>query len=445
MAYERGARKYTDHQLLEALRVGDWNVPKTAVSIGISRQGLHRRLPRLRRLYKDTYLEKKEQEVPMPEFSYKKESTNHGGLQPIIVDCTADLSTYIPKPYEGFIERKSWLEFVSILRHTTLNIFKVGEAGVGKTLGVLEAGARLNLPVHNISMEKTMEPKHLFATQHAGNKDGTLVSYFQLSLMVPMIRVPCIIYLDELNFADGKLLSSLHKLLEERKLYIPELDRTFDIHPEVRFVASGNPSDGKYSGTSRMNVALANRFGAVINVEPLTKKDVKAMIGGTQGSSKKAKTESLNTLNSRTELHADIVEQVADFTLEVMKLIEDKNWRTEISFRTVKAMIDLWEFLSLDRAISLAVVNQPLLTASAMEAEAIRGIANGKFPRELQKLSKAKANAYVVEEEEKRVRAEKAKKERRAKESTEKAGDELKEMWKNATQQTTGGITQARK
>lgn len=161
----------------------------------------------------------------------------------------------------------AFLKMVSTMRQSgnvVANVLFTGPTGCGKTTMIQEVGAEMGIPVHIVNCPSiTTDEKWV---GHKEFRDGK--TEYVLSELLRWISSPGwkIVGFDELT----RLHPTRHNLLfpmldNQQNIWVPELD----IHVEVKdtiFWASANIGVN-YTGTHRMDAALAGRFGYRLEID----------------------------------------------------------------------------------------------------------------------------------------------------------------------------------
>jgi len=137
------------------------------------------------------------------------------------------------------------------------NVLITGPAGTGKTSSASNYAAVRKLPFVTIECTQQIDQtvtQGRFVPTGVGN--STKWKYSQLATA---IQQPCVILINELSRMSPKAASLFLRLLEERVLLIEPLNEVIRVHPGVIFIADQNTGGG-YTGTSKQDVALVDRF-----------------------------------------------------------------------------------------------------------------------------------------------------------------------------------------
>lgn len=157
------------------------------------------------------------------------------------------------------------------------NVLFVGDTQAGKTMFVQvlaclvakELGYPKPLPVITLSGSAGVSDYDLFgqSVAHIGD-DGVERLVFLNGLIELASKVPCILYLDEINMMPERVTSTLHPVADDRRSFVNRqkaveangefLMEQTRMNPGCWIVGTMNPPG--YRGTSPLNEAFANRF-----------------------------------------------------------------------------------------------------------------------------------------------------------------------------------------
>lgn len=159
----------------------------------------------------------------------------------------------------------SFLKMLATMRQTggvVANVLFTGPTGCGKTTLATEVGAEMGIPVHIVNCPSiTTDEKWVGHKEFITDEKGGRTEY-QLSELLRWISSPGwkIVLFDELTRLHPTRHNLLFPLLDnQQSIWVPELD----LHVEVKdtlFWATANIGVN-YTGTHRMDAALAGRFG----------------------------------------------------------------------------------------------------------------------------------------------------------------------------------------
>lgn len=137
-----------------------------------------------------------------------------------------------------------------------------GPMGSGKTSGVLEMAARLNVPVQMVSCHSRLETPELVG-RYVLNDEGGMD--FVDGPLATAMRHGHLLILDEVDLLDPGTAAGLNGLREGLPLTIPETGETVRAKPGFRLVVTANTQGngdehGVYPGTNRLNQAFLDGF-----------------------------------------------------------------------------------------------------------------------------------------------------------------------------------------
>lgn len=233
-------------------------------------------------------------------------------------------------------------------------VLLVGESGTGKTSMCEQIAKNLFLPFLRVALDDSATLRDFIGTLQA--KDGA--TFFEPGLLLDALQNPGVILFDEFNSLPASRLFFMHELLDHRKLFVKELKKSFDVHPECYIALACNPPNIKYSGTNKMNAALIDRC-TVVNVPLLMPEEVPELFD----------TGDLDTSK-----------QLAHFYIELNKAIRAKNIRSVFSLRAIQRITAaLKQGVAIQTAVKIALSNGAELTGGEVEREAINDVAKACF------------------------------------------------------------------
>lgn len=230
-------------------------------------------------------------------------------------DMMFNFTPYIPQTEDAelvnYKPRGKYMKLLDMLHKIKENTLITGEAGTGKTSIIRYLAMQKKIPFFAISCDFGLNARELFGGIHL--RAGETI--YKEGLLTKFCSQPSIILFDEVNSLDNSKSFILHQLFSERRFFVKEADgegKMYDVHPDVWFVAAGNPPTGKYTGTNRYNAAFINRF-SVVEIEEFNKKEL------------------LEIFDGHTQK-----EQLVQFYHEINKVIKKEGWRATFSIRDLK-------------------------------------------------------------------------------------------------------------
>ena len=176
-------------------------------------------------------------------------------------DWAQKIKALIP-PKKPYIARQEDNDFETAINNG-FNVILQGEAGTGKTRMVQYYAEKNGLPFLRVSCDDSSQLRTVLGSLQASNGS----TYYKEGIMLELIKQPSVILFDEFNCLPSSRLFFLHEILDNRKVYIQELDQSFDIHTDCKIALACNPNTARYSGTNKVNSALADRCVTIIMPE----------------------------------------------------------------------------------------------------------------------------------------------------------------------------------
>ena len=170
------------------------------------------------------------------------------------------LAEFIPQERdENYIARDIDKEVANICK-MPLNkrrpIFFLSEAATGKTSLARNFAFERKLPFLLIEVDASMNFNDLLYKVKLQNASAI----YEPGLLVKMLQSPCVILFDELASANAELFFKLHELLQERQIFVKELNKVFKMHENCYIFAASNFRNSLYIGNNKLNSALISRF-----------------------------------------------------------------------------------------------------------------------------------------------------------------------------------------
>lgn len=170
---------------------------------------------------------------------------------------------FVPKVDDKYLHRReifrdllAWWKFGG-----TTPLYVVGPMGAGKTSGLFQVAAKLNVPVQYLVCHSRMETPELIGRHVL--VDGDMV--FVDGPLVTAMRHGHMLILDEIDLLDPSTAAGLNGLREGLPITIPETGEVVHAHPNFRWAATANTNGGGdetglYQGTNRLNGAFLDGF-----------------------------------------------------------------------------------------------------------------------------------------------------------------------------------------
>jgi nitric oxide reductase NorQ protein len=256
----------------------------------------------------------------------KKANNVKNELENDVVDFISKCDSL--KPDHLIISSLKWKYLMrSVLRGK--NILMTGPSGCGKTLAAQSvAGVLDGREFFYFNVGATQDPRStLIGNTHYSKDKGTFVAE---ALFVKAIQTPnAIILLDELTRGHADAWNILMTVLDENQRYlrIDEMPNTptIKVATGVTFIATANIG-AEYTATRVLDRAMLDRFASVVEMEPLSKDDEKALL-----------TMTYPEVNTD---HITAIAEIADHTRQQVKS-EDPKVTTSISSRITVEMAGL--------------------------------------------------------------------------------------------------------
>ena len=281
-----------------------------------------------------------------------------------ILHTTVDYSAFVPPIDKQYKQRDVDKDIATYADRHDFATVLVGEAGSGKTYAVQQYAARKGLPFLRVACDDSVALRELLGRREI--KQGT--TFFKYGLLLEFLQKPCVILFDEFNALPSGKLFFLHEILDKmsdgHRVFVKEADSVITLNAHCNIFMACNPNSAKYSGTNKLNVALADR-PRIIHFEPFTPAEIKEFFNcGEQG-----KTDALKA-----------------YFIEARKLIQSSGMRAVFSLRSVKRIAESIRLgNSVAKALEHNFYNMTLLTASETEREQLISLAKVCFGLDVMK------------------------------------------------------------
>lgn len=201
----------------------------------------------------------------------------------ILVEGNAEREAFVP-PVKPYVFRKEFLSD-ALGWYTTPGVseeglYIVGPTGAGKSSGIVQLAARLNIPVQRVNAHQRMEFAELVGQHTVVN--GTMI--FMDGPLTTAMRFGHWFVLDEIDLLPPGTNAGLNAVLEGAPLVIPENGgEVIEPHPDFRFIATANTRgngdrSGAFRGTLLQNAAFLDRF-MVMEVDYPSPEQEKLILG----------------------------------------------------------------------------------------------------------------------------------------------------------------------
>lgn len=283
-------------------------------------------------------------------------ATNESIPDVSIIPCNMDVSELIPDRDTTYLVRKGVDDVIEKYGERSSPLFAIGETGCGKTMAFRQYAAEKELPFLRVACDDSAILKEFIGRREIIN--GT--TYFKIGLLLKLVQQPSVILFDEFNALPASKLFFLHELLDTKKLFVKDAGNglIINVHPECKIFLACNPCNGKYTGTNRVNIALADR-GGYLHVPDFKSSEVRELFKCDD---------------------ANITESLMQFYEEVHELIQKQNIRVAFSLRSIKRIVEAFSHGdTVEEALSVGFYNSALLTATDKERKALREVARVCF------------------------------------------------------------------
>lgn len=163
----------------------------------------------------------------------------------------------------------TWIKLKRELQYA-MHMIVIGPSGCGKTESFAHLGEQFDVPVYKIDCASITTPDRWVGHKELVTVDGQTETRYVKSMMLEWLAAenfpPGIVLFDEINRLPAPLLNTLIPVLDgSKKIWVPDLGIYSTVHPDTMIAATANLGVG-YTGTYAMDIALRDRFGAVMNM-----------------------------------------------------------------------------------------------------------------------------------------------------------------------------------
>lgn len=275
-----------------------------------------------------------------------------------ILRTHVDASAFIPPKDKAYKMREVDQDIERYAERRDYATVIVGEAGSGKTYAVQQYAARHGLPFLRVACDDSVALRELLGRREI--KQGT--TFFKFGLLLEFLQKPGVVLFDEFNALPSGKLFFLHEILDKmsdgHRVFVKEADCVITLHKDCRIFLACNPNSAKYSGTNKLNVALADR-PRIVHFEPFAPSEIKEFFD----CGDKAKSDALKS-----------------YFVEARKLIQSSSMRAVFSLRSIKRIAEsIKNGDAIEKALEHNFYNMTLLTASDAEREQLYNLAKVCF------------------------------------------------------------------
>jgi cobaltochelatase CobS len=166
------------------------------------------------------------------------------------------------------------------------NIWAYGMPGTGKTMMLYYISHVCRWPMARINLDAAVEPFQLIGSKELVNDGAGVVTKFKEGIIPQAMARPCLILLDENDYAKSDVLYALQRALEMKGLMLAEDGgRVVRPHQFARFIATGNTRGqgdevGCFPGARVQSSAYLNRFSTFVEFDYMKKKEEKKLLLG---------------------------------------------------------------------------------------------------------------------------------------------------------------------
>jgi len=158
------------------------------------------------------------------------------------------------------------------LRHEmniVMNMMVIGPSGCGKTELLQRLGRDYDVPTYKVDCASITTPDKWVGHKELVATDKGQETHYIKSMLLKWLAAedgfaPGIVIFDEINRLPAALLNTLIPILDgSQKVWVPDLGIYSEVHKDTMIAATANIGVG-YSGTHGLDIALQDRFGAIM-------------------------------------------------------------------------------------------------------------------------------------------------------------------------------------
>jgi len=275
------------------------------------------------------------------------------GLTKVEVD--KEFANFIPKMenFTHYLERKTLIEpALSIMNLPLVHrkpIFFLGDTSTGKTSLPEYLAAKYGYPFLLISADSSLNFNDLLYKVKFENATAT----YEPGMFINFFEKPSIIVIDELPSATPDIFFKLHELTQQKQIFVKEIGKVFNQHPQCYIFASGNFKNALYIGNNKLNEALISRFNVKV-VEDFTHEELDKI------------------LKTDPKMKAKLIQ----FYKDIKDLIKKQNKKFIISLRNIQSFIHLYnQGMNINDAFEWTILDSILVNNTMEDRKTVYNLA----------------------------------------------------------------------
>ncbi len=195
------------------------------------------------------------------------------------------LMTMVPKPDPYYRFPGVHVVPLLVVFQERNNALLFGTTGVGKTMLGTQLAHKLNLPVTRVNFHGEKGAPEMFG--YFGLPDPNIEDDdgWKWTGLLQGLQRPGVLLMDEWDAGRAEVTIGLQRALEDNDpgIFLDERDEFIPRHPDCIVIATANTKGlgdetGLYAGIGSQSFAQLNRFHVVIEMQPLAKKNMKAIL-----------------------------------------------------------------------------------------------------------------------------------------------------------------------
>jgi len=266
-----------------------------------------------------------------------------------------ELEDFIPKmeSFSDYLERKTLIEPSLTIMNLPLKdrkpIFFLGDTSTGKTSLPEYLAAKYKYPFLLISADSSLNFNDLLFKVKFENATAT----YEPGLFIKFFESPSIIIIDELPSASPDIFFKFHELLQQKQVFVKEIGKVYNQHPQCFIFASGNFKNALYIGNNKLNEALISRFNVKV-VEDFTEEELNKI------------------LKTDDKMKARLIQ----FYKDIKDMIRKQNKKFIISLRNLQSFTHLYnQGMDINEAFEWTILDSILVNNSAEDRKSVFNVA----------------------------------------------------------------------